>query len=212
MSHTKLTDDNVPGDLVEEMYQDPRIIIRFALDDANDIRRALAIGEGKLDALPAARLGESEDCVLARALSNGWKAGVDTARTTLTHSNSGMSYKQVALAVETLRQLGFDVEWDDYDWDQAPEGARSYSIDINHTWPMSQFVDWYDKGAYPELVLDTDRDGQEIVENFKKAIEAGASLKDISRVGPYSALLDIRRAADLEADEEAARAEAQTEA
>jgi hypothetical protein len=44
---------------------------------------------------------------------------------------------------------------------------------------MAEFVAWYDRGAFPDLVLENDEDGQEVVNRFKEVIEEGASLQDI---------------------------------
>jgi hypothetical protein len=163
--------------------EDPRLVLPFALADANDIRRALAIGEGKLDELPVAILGNSEDCVLARALSNGWDATVSSSDTSLSHPLEGMTLDKIRLAVQTLGQLGFiNVTYSpSYEIDPGVPDAfyARYWIYIPHTWAMTELVNWYDRGAYPELVLGSDHEGQGAVARFKKWISSGVSLVDI---------------------------------
>lgn len=164
---------------------DPRLVIPVALADANEIRRALAIGEGKLEELPPAVIGNSDDCVLARALSNGWHASVGSSETTISHRADGITYTAVKLAVTTLKQLGFIGVCLEQDYDLGVDVSNRYYIVIPHTWAMAEFVSWYDKGAFPELVLDEDEEGKNQVEKFKTYIEGGATIEAI-RNGYYT--------------------------
>ncbi len=184
------SDQWVDPELMEQVSKvDPRLVIPLALSDANEIRRALAIGEGKLEKLPTAVLGNSEDCVLARALSNGWKAAVTSSETTIAHSPRGITLAQVKLAVEALNDLGFiGVTYSpSYEISIDQEGFDSYYISIPHTWAMEQFVNWYDRGAFPELVLDEDNEGQQQVAKFQSWRDNDISFEDISagRVHSY---------------------------
>jgi hypothetical protein len=166
---------------------DPKLVLPIALADANEIRRALAIGEGKLEKLPVATIGANDDCVLARALSNGWSATVSSGETTIGHLADDITFVQVKLALQTLKQLGFVGVYMSPDC-EVTEPGWFYYIVIPHTWAMQEFVTWYDKGAFPELVLEGDSDGQHQVTVFQEWIEEGFSISDIryGRVPAYS--------------------------
>lgn len=169
----------VPDELFAEMMVNPRVVLGVALADANDIRLALAIGEGKLKALPVARLGKSEQCVLARALSNGWGASVNESATTLFHPAKGITREQVVLAGKTLDDLGFQGV------NVYLDAENGYYLGIPHTWAMEELVKWYDRGAFPDLVLSDDKEGQEVVADFQAKRQKGFTLQDIREDREY---------------------------
>lgn len=141
---------------------DPRYVLRLALDDANEIRRALAIGDGVLPELPKGRLQNAKDCVLARALSNGWKAHVGSEETIMFHPFEGKTIDDVLKSVVALRELG----WEEVEhWEQGHRDAppcecgnsecdeNGFMIQIPHTWAMMTFISGFDHGYFPELIL-----------------------------------------------------------
>lgn len=70
------------------MEKKPPVNFNILLEQVNRIRMALAIGEGKITELPKGIIGHPQQCVLARALSNGWTAHVSDI-VELTNRNAG---------------------------------------------------------------------------------------------------------------------------
>jgi hypothetical protein len=140
------------------------LLLPIALADANSIRHALAIGDGVLPELPKGQLGNSEQCVLARALSNGWKATVNSDETHLLHPFEGKTAADVRKAVEALEQMGFACvshgSYGEPDADRCgcgdpscSDNTNGYWIEVPHTWAMSMFITLFDGGHFPDLIL-----------------------------------------------------------
>jgi len=150
-----------------EWETDPFLVLPSVLADANDIRRALAIGDGILPELPKGVISEQEDCVLAVALSNGWHASVSSTEATLSHpmqkigadgvEREGKTREEVDKSVEALGQLGFlDVTVHPKRDDERY--AMNWTIEIPHTYAMAKFVNNFDNGKYPDLILEREDD------------------------------------------------------
>lgn len=143
--------------------------IGIVLTDVNDIRTALAIGEGKLEELPKGVRSNPEDCVLARALSNGWVSWVGGEHTKLYHPVDGtITEEQINLAADTLRQMGFDqvyvpdpingyeaeVESLSNQHEHDEEDQNMYwEIRFRNTIPMQRLISWFDNGDMPDFIL-----------------------------------------------------------
>jgi hypothetical protein len=115
--------------------------LNLLLNQINSIREALAIGEGKLDELPKGEPGAAHHCVIAKALSNGWEAEVSDY-IVLLHENRDDAIDFKALA-KALRKRGFKVE--DVGWD---------FIKISPTKTMDNFIERFDSGDFPNLILN----------------------------------------------------------
>lgn len=117
--------------------------IRQSLEQANMIRIALAIGEGKLDALPKGKPGDPAQCVIAKALSNGWEACVDNDQIELSHD--GEETVDLIAAAEALTSLGF-------------EEVKGFggSISFNTTTAMHEVISLFDDGKLPDLILESE--------------------------------------------------------
>lgn len=147
---------------IDTLQADPRYAIPKALNDANSIRLALAIGDGVLPELPPGKIGDNQECVLARALSNGWKATISAGSSALFHPSEGKTLADIRKSVDALEQLGFEGITH---WEQEPDSCEcddpecsgnrreGFWIDIPHTWAMERFVYLFDKGSYPDLIL-----------------------------------------------------------
>jgi hypothetical protein len=119
-------------------------VLPKALEQVNSIRTALAIGDGALKELPKGSIGEAHHCVLARALSNGWKAGVYPGEE-IYFEHPGLGYDDFRRAAETLEVLGLSVESFGESW-----------VCVEPTLEMSQLAWAFDDGLIPELVLEDD--------------------------------------------------------
>lgn len=123
----------------------PPVDFKILLDQVNRIRMALAIGEGKLEELPKGIIAESDQCVLARALSNGWQANVTAACIELTHSNINGAIDMEKVAV-SLKTLGFKGAVTKY------QGGVEFEPSLT----MRNFIVRFDKGDFPWLILDSE--------------------------------------------------------
>lgn len=125
----------------------PPVNFKILLDQVNNIRMALAIGEGKLEELPRGFPKHDEQCVLARALSNGWKAAVSD---TIKLSNTKITREQHDACVKALKSLGFRV----VDECHARNGRlRIQLIAIEPSRTMANFIERFDDGDFPDLIL-----------------------------------------------------------
>lgn len=151
----------------------PKIICEFALADVNDIRTALAIGEGKLEALPPGMRSNPQNCVLARALSNGWRSFIGVGESNLYHPVEGMSEEKIQSAFSSLKQMDFSGElskikvsfpsegssdespviWDEADGFDEDDFTECWHIEITHTPAMERLVNLFDDNKIPELLL-----------------------------------------------------------
>lgn len=116
------------------------------LEQVNQIRQALAIGEGKLPELPKGVPGNSSQCVLARALSNGWKARVEPLDIRLSYD--GLEEEGYKKATAALVHLGFDARYYGGN-DDDPRELVIYS-----TTEMRKLVEDFDEELIPELILE----------------------------------------------------------
>lgn len=121
-------------------YKPHQYPVNFSLllDQVNRVRIALAIGEGKLEALPPGRVGHAEQCVLARALSNGWQVEVSN-EIAFQHPTADLDS-----AVGALRSAGFD----------AVHLIHSNVISMKLTKTMSNFINRFDEEQFPDLILE----------------------------------------------------------
>ena len=124
------------------------------LNDVNKIRLALGIGEGKLPELPKGIRQSESQCVLARALSNGWEVRVDD-QITLSHPSQLTNFDWEK-AASTLENLGFDCHFvdDSYYDDFYEETVEDKWIVIETTDQMKILIEDFDKGLLPDLVLN----------------------------------------------------------
>lgn len=121
-----------------------RVEMAVVLNYVNRIRQALLIGQGTpLDQLPKGKIGDTKSCVIAVALSNGWKCRASEATLTLYHNGN----IDVEAAVTALRELGFKVV------------RRNQSIDIETPTMIENFIMRFDAGDFPDLVLTDNRGG-----------------------------------------------------
>lgn len=123
------------------------------LDQTNRIRQALAIGEGILPELPKGIIGNGQQCVLARALSNGWTTSVDSSEIVFRHKK--LKVADFQRCAHALRQLGFIAEYLAPDNDAS--AYREHIISMRPTKTMSNFILRFDEGDFPELVLEKRR-------------------------------------------------------
>ena len=134
------------------------------LNDVNKIRLAVGIGEGKLPELPKGIKGDPRQCVLAKALSNGWNVEVD-GNICLRHTDDFVKPFNWERATDTLRELGFRTElyydgeeFDDYVVDFHDESDQLYDdlfeIMITCTPEMENLIHEFDDGLIPHLVLN----------------------------------------------------------
>jgi len=121
------------------------------LEDVNSIRLAIGIGEGKIPELPKGRPGDASQCVLARALSNGWEPDIETDRIRLSNYEPDVlktfDFEKV---VSTLRLKGLEASYEVDEW----EGEReSCWITITPTEEMQTLIRDFDNGFLPSLIL-----------------------------------------------------------
>lgn len=132
---------------------DNQSLLPVVLDQVNMIRMAVGIGEGKLPELPKGVRGNSDYCVLARALSNGWRAEVGTGRTTIVHKG-GIEGIDIPLILRTLRDQGFEAfskAEQFYDNTTRMYGQILTGIEIKNTMAMRSLVRQFDSGYFPGL-------------------------------------------------------------
>lgn len=133
--------------------------LSLILGQVNGVRRALAIGEGTLAALPPGRLSDPEECVLARALSNGWRGIIEDGGFLLPPPDVQVD---LPAAVAALDALGFDARVEsaeslgepvDGDFDAE---TGEYRDGIHFVLPSlwARFVFEFDRGALPFLILE----------------------------------------------------------
>lgn len=108
------------------------------LDIVNNMRMAMAIGEGKLPELPKGLVGNPNQCVLARALSADWNVQVDGCYIELWPPEVSM----VKRTHSALERMGFSVMTDEYD-----ERVEIKTPDI-----LADFIDTFDEQGFPELI------------------------------------------------------------
>lgn len=123
------------------------------LEMANEIRLALAIGEGKLEELPQGVRSEGDQCVLAKALSNGWQATVGYDTITLKHADDGtVDFNK---SVATLEQLGYrSVTQNQAEYyGQGPQRVIQFDTPI---FIYTGFLTAFDEGQLPDLILNDD--------------------------------------------------------
>jgi hypothetical protein len=120
------------------------------LSDVNSIRLAIGIGEGKLKTLPKGIPGDASQCVLAKALSNGWQPEVDD-RITLEHED--LAEFDLSAMLATLKSEGLNAyieyEYDDYDSEEYP---RAVVIDLTEN--MQRLIKEFDDELLPSLILE----------------------------------------------------------
>jgi hypothetical protein len=153
--------NQVPEDVVKELISqtedwNPHKLLPYVLDDINLIRQAVGIGEGKLPELPKGVRSKDEQCVLARALSNGWRATVGVHWTELRHGDGiftdeeGIDMEKI---VESLQGLGFKAFNRSY---SRGELLLERWIELSNTWAMQKLVNLFDDGHFPELFENAD--------------------------------------------------------
>ena len=128
-------------EMIQRAAYDKNLLLPYVLAEVNDIRLAMAIGEGKLEALPKGVIEDTHQCVLARALSNGWTAVVDGVGITLHLEPDPDVPADIGAVVITLSQLGYDAR------------AQYRSVFIAHTKCTGRLVEWFDQGFFPDLIL-----------------------------------------------------------
>ena len=135
------------------------INLQKILEDVNKIRRALAVGEGKLvllSELPRGVPRDGQECVLARALSGAWSCEADTDG--LVFYIGAFTFGAFTLNIErvseALIEAGFTVDsWSCYCGKCAGAscgGGEIYMITPNH---FADFIEAFDAGRLPKLIL-----------------------------------------------------------
>lgn len=157
------------------MSEAPRVNLGKLLETANKIRLAIGIGEGKIEQLPKGKIGDTTQCVLARALSNGWKAEVESDNIQLRCPVKLRNKFDFDAGATALRQLGFkevsitdvnrytkeDVQADNDH--KVKYGYRNEKLDkfvpailsFATTANMANFIERFDDGDFPDLILET---------------------------------------------------------
>lgn len=120
-----------------------RGLVSRALKQVNDIRIALAIGEGKIPRLPKGVPSDSKQCVLARALSNGWTATV-AGVVTLKHPKEGVDWTATR---DTLELLGFQHV-------KLTHNRRYNVLTFQLTDEMDELISRFDTRRMPHLILE----------------------------------------------------------
>lgn len=120
-------------------------LVGTALDQVNAIRIALAIGEGKIPALPQGVPGNADHCVIAKALSNGWKAYVDNNSIELIHSIDSTIEK--AKIRNALAESGFII------LAMYSDDNEIYIV-IKTTTALDLMIRAFDEQLLPELILE----------------------------------------------------------
>jgi hypothetical protein len=123
------------------------------LEDVNKIRLAIGIGEGNLADLPSGIRRNPSQCVLARALSNGWEVNIEEDITLSHHVKPFEKPFNWHKAVESLVKLGFDA-WLSGDEEDDDEYPVWWEIHIEHTPEMVALIEDFDSGLLPFLVLE----------------------------------------------------------
>jgi len=127
------------------------------LEDVNTIRLAVGIGEGKIPRLPAGIPGDSQQCVLARALSNGWEPDVDGSFITLKNFDyETLDNFDFEEAVGVLKSKGLDASYDveEYEEDDGSIFKEEGYINIKCTPLMSKLITEFDDKHLPSLILN----------------------------------------------------------
>jgi hypothetical protein len=136
-------------------------LVPEALEKVNEIRIALAIGEGKLPELPKGQPGEAEHCVIAKALSNGWVPSVNEDEITLRHPwDENFNWEA---AVEALIAMGIKpLDYDNMDWGQevvpkqflASTIRKGRKIVIVFQTPivLAELISRFDREELPQLI------------------------------------------------------------
>lgn len=154
-------------------------LMEAALEVVNNIRTAVAIGEGLLPELPKAIKGNSRHCVLARALSNGWSATVTgTGSVKLDHPT--ITQEQMRTAVLALEQMDLPAHLENYPSGEFTEvvddprtKAQMFHISIGETPLFRALVDSFDNGHLPDLIF-TSEEQREYERNLPAAERAAA--------------------------------------
>jgi hypothetical protein len=159
-------------DFVEKSKDPVNDLLAIALEDANAIRHALAIGEGKLEKLPKGITGNESQCVLARALSNGWYPFVESDDSTVFHVlDTKVTEQSLADATEALVHLGFKSNYFietahnsiipsnmeselEIDTDDENSEVLIGRINIANTVAMAKLIDLFDQKLLPDLILE----------------------------------------------------------
>jgi hypothetical protein len=135
--------DEVLVDYNPDRHYGPRQVVRYALEQVNLVRAALAIGEGKLEKLPPGIPGHPEFCVLARALSNGWVPCV-SGRVRLKHRREeGIN---IHAAKEALISFGFKHV-------KCRVNKNSVSIEFSPPEAMEQLISRFDDESLHSLIV-----------------------------------------------------------
>jgi len=129
------------------------------LETVNNIRIAIGIGEGKLEALPQGRLESPRQCVLARALSNGWKATVSN-EISLVAPKAIRGTFDFNAAATALKSMGFTnvLVVDEHfcaerDCKSTGDPWKPTTIHFDPSKSMTNFIERYDEGQFPDLIL-----------------------------------------------------------
>lgn len=131
----------------------PRQLFKIVLEQVNLVRTALAIGEGKLPKLPPGVPGDAQHCVIAAALSNGWKPCVADDEIMLEHPTKGIDWDAIKA---TLEAYGFqDVELGITGRPSRPKKTRT--ITFRTPAAMAQLIFEFDKGELPSLLTPQGR-------------------------------------------------------
>jgi len=137
MAHSRLS---------EIKASDYPVNLGILLDQVNKIRGALAIGEGKLEQLPKGIQLDFSQCVLARALSNGWRAEVTGSEIQIYHENKEglIDFKECFTA---LKRFGFK----NVEYFKTRHGSGWVKLEPTKT--MENFIVRFDSGHFPDLIL-----------------------------------------------------------
>ena len=155
------------------------------LEQVNSVRIALGIGEGKLQELPPAVVGDPNQCVLARALSVDWDAHVENEIVTLTWRGKPeeVDWKGVQSALRRRQFKDVSIfSRDDYSLEEHEEEIRAEKewaktqgiqpelwdfhprkIVFETTPLMQRFISAFDEGQFPWLILGKEKTWEKFV-------------------------------------------------
>lgn len=148
---TKHDPEDIFSESVEaKLHDDPLTWgeVYMIMDDVNFVRETLAIGDGTIPKLPKGRPGDAQRCVLAVALSNGWKASVDGEEILLRRPlDTGDKFDYSGVKEKLSKRFrSVRANRDDYD---------HYHVVAFGTPPhMHKLIAQFDAYLLPELILE----------------------------------------------------------
>lgn len=141
-----------------EKQQKLAMLASEALEIVNKIRTVLLIGEGKLESLPMGYLRDAHSCVLALALSNGWRSQVGEYIYLVHAPDGSVNFNMLRVALEErgfrgVSHLTQETGWND-ELEQYNPPGEVCGVKFNCPTVLEQFFTKFDSGQYPNLILN----------------------------------------------------------